>query len=324
MKQNLKKSHEHPLASVIIPTKNSEETIGKCLQAICNQQLCDFEIIIIDSGSQDRTLEIVKEYATLIKEVSPDKFSHGYVRNVGSELAKGEVLVYLNQDAIPASDLWLNNLLEPLREKDVAASYARQLPNSTTNPVERFFLFKTYSATPKIHTRKDLYKQSPENFVLLSTVSAAVKRDIWEKFRFHDKVIMSEDQELAVRLLESGYKIAYQPESEVMHSHNYSIWNLFRRYFDSGWSMVKVVKLRGSSILKSLKYPIILITETLDYIGASVINNRVYWAFYALLCNLTKALGFALGTRQKYMPKSLINTLSYTLSKKREYKLSND
>ncbi len=117
--------------SVIIPTKNAGEEFDYILRKIAQQELVnDIELVIIDSGSDDRTLEICRAYTRNIVEIPPTEFHHARTRNLGAERATGEFLVFTVQDAVPIGNHWLYKLLYPIQEGQASAVSALQIPRS--------------------------------------------------------------------------------------------------------------------------------------------------------------------------------------------------
>jgi rhamnosyltransferase len=211
--------------SIIIPARNEEENIGKCLAAVFNQDTTDeLEVIVIDSDSEDKTVEIVRSYPEVkLKEIPAESFGHGSTRNLGAEMAKGDVLVFLNADAIPVDSNWLGPLLNRLMEdKEIAGVFSRQLPKEGCHLYMVRDLAKSMPAEPFLR-----HKSSAMDFMIFSTVSCAVLKSTWERFPFKDEIIIAEDQEWAARVLAQGFKIAYEPASTVYHSHNYTPQELF-------------------------------------------------------------------------------------------------
>ena len=103
--------------SIIILTKNAGNRFDNTLKMIFSQDVENYEVIIIDSGSNDNTIEIAKRYPSRIYEISPDEFHHSKTRNLGVELAKGIFIVFLTADAIPLNDNWLSNILDNFNDK---------------------------------------------------------------------------------------------------------------------------------------------------------------------------------------------------------------
>ncbi|MFX0051759.1 MAG: glycosyltransferase [Candidatus Hodarchaeota archaeon] len=296
--------------SIIIPTKNGGVNLKACLEAVYNQNyIGEIEIIIVDSGSIDDTLSIAKHYTDRIIEINPKDFSHGYSRNLGASMSRGEYLVFCNQDVIPANAYWLSNLLEPLKEESIAASYSRQIPPLGTQCFEKIFLERHYTSTNVIHTYEGLKKRGPQEVILFSTVSGALRRIIWKKFQFDENIVMSEDQEIAFRLLKSKWQIAYQADSIVYHSNRYSFLSAFRRYFDSGWSMAYYPEYRILSPSKGVSY---LKSSCVDLLSDE--RYSLVERLRSMMYLFAKVFGFVLGQTAPYMPIGIRDKISYTRS----------
>jgi len=184
-----------------------------------------FEVIVIDSGSQDDSVAIVKENKNIrLVEIGPDEFGHGKTRNLGAKLAKGDFLVFLNADAIPQDRSWLSSLIEEFAKDDkIAGVYSRHLPRSGCH----LYMARDLQISMPAHKIEKSQVERLDYF-LFSTVSAAIRKDIWSAIPFLDEILIAEDQNWAVRVLQGGYKLVYTPASLVQHSHNYSLKELFR------------------------------------------------------------------------------------------------
>ena len=113
--------NEEILISIVIPTRNGESTIRSCFEGIFKQTLISqTEVIVLDSASSDKTLDICKEYGVRVHNIAPKDFNHGETRNVGVKLAKGEFIVMTTQDATPADKYWLETMLQHFKNKNVA------------------------------------------------------------------------------------------------------------------------------------------------------------------------------------------------------------
>jgi GT2 family glycosyltransferase len=211
--------------SIIIPAKNEEENIGKCLEAVYNQETnYRVEVMVIDSGSADRTRDMVKKYSPVrLVEIQPGEFGHGKTRNLGARDSKGDYIVFLNADAVPVDKYWLNSLIAPLtKDKKIAGVYSRHIPK------EGCYLYMARDIRESMPGKPMVRSQTKSfDFMIFSTVSCAIPRDTWSKYPFKDDIIIAEDQEWAGRVLDQGLKIVYEPTSRVYHSHNYSPRQLF-------------------------------------------------------------------------------------------------
>ena len=281
-----------------------------CLEGI-NIQLCDCEkeIVVVDSQSVDNTVDIARNYRAKIVKINAQEFTHGRARNMGASVSKGNYLVFCNQDAVPANANWLQNLILPLGRKSIAGSYSRQIAPAGVSKFESLFLQRYYPKESRINTQCMLSNR-PEDCVLFSTVSAALRRDIWNEFKFNEKIIMSEDQEIAYRILLSGYRIAYASESVVLHGHSYSLSDAFKRYFDSGWSMTGLPRIRPNNPFRNLHF-FMKIFKDIASDSATSIFTRV-----SGVMNLgARSAGFILGQLAPNLPVTLRSRLSYTMSR---------
>lgn len=178
-----------------------------------------FEIIVIDSGSTDNTPDTVKTFESVrLLEIKPEDFGHGSTRNLGAETAKGDYIVFLNADAVPVDQNWLNPLIDALKEdRGVGGVFSRHIPHEDCNLYMARDLLRAMPG--KRMVRSTARKM---DFMLFSTVSAAMRKNTWEAFPFDDDIIIAEDQQWAKRVLTDGMKIIYEPASQVRHSHNYT------------------------------------------------------------------------------------------------------
>jgi rhamnosyltransferase len=220
--------------SIVIPTKNGGEDIGACLEAVYSQKgTGPFEVIVIDSGSTDNTLEIVGRYPVRLERIPAETFHHARTRNYAAGFAKGAVLVFLSQDAIPASDTWLAALIRDFREPSVGAVYGRQLPKTESGPERRSAFAVMYGGARIVKMPMDGIGLG-HKYYHFSNANSAIRRKVWEVTRFPDELKVFEDVGIAKRILDSGWSIVYEPEAAVYHSHDFPLDMLFKRYFDIG------------------------------------------------------------------------------------------
>jgi len=226
--------------SVVIPVINAEKYLPDLLKAIFSQKpTAPDEVILVDSMSTDRTRAIGCSLPN-VRVIPIERFSHGGARNLGVREARGQIVVLMTQDALPRDASWLARLLEPFSDPDVAATYSRQEPQADANPMESYFLRTNFP--PELAVRRAKTGGAPLNLrtSFFSNVSAALRRDLLLKFPFDETLIMSEDQQVSRDLIRAGYAVVYQPSSVVLHSHNYTLPIVFRRYFDSVYSLTKI------------------------------------------------------------------------------------
>lgn len=291
--------------SVIIPTRNAGASIEKLINSLKTQTLKPSEIIVIDSSSEDNTIGLARKVGARVLVIERSAFDHGGTRNLGAKHANGDILVFMTQDALPLNEDTLRNLIYPLKDADIGASYARQIPKADATPVEVYTRLFNYPAEWIVKEKNSINLLGIKTF-FFSNVCSAVKRDAFEKVGgFPERIIMNEDMFLAAKLINNGYKIVYEPSAMVYHSHNYSPFGQFRRYFDIGvfmsrnkWIMdVATPEGEGFRYAKGLiKY---------------LVNNRLYvWIPYAMVDMIFRLAGYRFGLRERHLPGWLKRRLS--------------
>jgi rhamnosyltransferase len=255
------------------------------------------EIIILDSSSCDRTAIMASSLGCKVISIERRSFDHGGTRDLGARQASGSILVFMTQDAIPYDNTLIKNLVEPLSNEEVAASFARQIAAPGSNPPETFSRMFNYPPESQQKTKEDIAVLGIKAF-FFSNVCAAIKRSEYLKVGgFPRHIIMNEDMIIAAKLLMAGYKIAYKADALVWHSHNYSIPSYFKRYFDIGaaLSMNRWILDNVKTENEGIKF----IKEQLNYL----INNHYwYWIPYTLTLSLAKYTGYKLGLFQNILP----------------------
>ena len=226
--------------SVVVPVLNAENWIVSLLDAVFRQSHPVLEVVLVDSGSTDQTLQLASQYEK-VRVVPIHNFSHGRSRNLGVTEAKGDVVALLTQDAEPAGTEWLSELVAPLEDEHVAATFARQIPREDAAPMEQFFLQTRFP--PEASEKEWEDKTEAPSFqdeIFLSNVSSAMRREMLLEFPFDEELIMSEDQQFARDVITAGYSVVYQPGAVVIHSHTYTLMDIVRRYFDATYSLIKL------------------------------------------------------------------------------------
>jgi len=234
-------------ATVALLTFNGEEFLEELLEAVSDQKTDkNYEVLVIDSGSTDRTLEIIAKFPKVRLHKIPNKdFGHGRTRNLAVEMAGGEAVLFLTQDAVPSHRKWLDYMLEPFGLSDkVSMVFGRQIPRP-----DCFATLKREVATvfgdmgPKdsiiLHRTIDpsSYKKCSTN-TFFSDANSAVRKSAISEVPFRD-VNYAEDQALGIDMLKAGYIKAYAPLGSVIHSHNYPLKQYFTRKFDESVGLRK-------------------------------------------------------------------------------------
>lgn len=280
--------------SIIILTKNAGGVFKSVLDGVFSQNYVSFETIIIDSGSTDDTLKIAKKYPLKIFRIKPSEFGHGKTRNLGVKLAKGKYIVFLTHDAIPNNKEWLAEILKPLSDKKVAAVYGRQLPKEEENTLDKLFSLVLYGQK-EIEWTLGSYTPGDNIF---SDVNSAIKKDLLLENPYKNDIIASEDHEWANRIMQKGYKVIYQPKAEVIHSHSFNLYSLFKKYFDIGVSYKYITNFNdnASFFKKGTK---LFITEVKCLIKA----KKVYLILGVFIRDIVRFIAINLGKIESIFPK---------------------
>lgn len=303
--------------SVIIPTLNCEKTIEDLLKRLKNQTQKADEIIIVDSESNDDTAKIAEKEGAKVIKIKRRDFDHGGTRNFAVENSTGDAIIFLTQDALPYDEYFIENIVAPLKNSDVAAAYGRQIADEKAIPTEKFARLFNYPDKEFIKSKGNINELKIKAF-FFSNVCSAIRRKQFEQVgRFPSKTIMNEDMVIASRLILSGYKIVYAPNAKVIHFHNYSPIKQFRRNFDIGvffsensW-ILKYGKAEGEGI-KFLKDEIKFLC-----------HSDKKWIVYAVIDAIFRYSGYQCGLKHKFIPLFIKKRISmnpnYWLIKERRF-----
>jgi len=288
--------------SIVILTLNAGPRFGRVLDAVRSQRFDGaMETLVLDSGSTDGTRELAAGTDGVTVHPVAD-FGHGRTRNEGARLARGRFVVYLTQDAVPIGQRWLADLLAPFDHPKVAATFSRQLPYQNATPMECFFLSKRFPDVRIVRPEPTKHRLGLYS-VFFSNVSSAIRRDILSEFPFQDDLIMSEDQQFARDVIAAGWRTVYEPASVVQHSHRYTLWQVFTRYFDSLYSLKEIFgDSAGDVSIEGFKY-------TFDEFW-HVLTCHPHWLAYLVIYDACKAAGTLAGLLGDHLPISVRRALS--------------
>ncbi len=221
------------LASIIIRTLNEEKHLEDLLLALKRQECgaLRYEIIVVDSGSEDRTLEIASSYGCNLVHIAREDFSFGKSLNLGCSVASGDYLVIISGHCVPTTSTWLQGLCDPLIANRVAYTYGRQIGGEKTRYSESRIFEKYYPSNSNV----------PQEGFYCNNANAAVKKGIWEQYLFNEELTGCEDMELAKRLVEANEQIGYVAESCVYHYHDESWFQIRRRFEREAIALQKIM-----------------------------------------------------------------------------------
>jgi len=232
-----------PLVSVVIPTRDAGPQFEQTLKAIAAQAgRLAHEVIVVDSGSRDGTLDLSRRYGARIVRIPPESFNHGRARNEGVRWARGQFVILLVQDAVPADEHWMSALVGALRsDPRVAGAYSRHLGRPDSDYLSRYVAeyWHSHVGGRRVQEISDLarFRALPcslqRDYCTFNNVSSIIRRSVWEAHPF-PPIAYAEDIAWAKAVLEAGYKLVYEPASRVVHAHERPVaYELRRAYVDA-------------------------------------------------------------------------------------------
>lgn len=200
--------------SIIIRAKNEGKMLPACLRKVYSQDYRDFEIIFVDSGSTDDTIDIVKRFQNTYKnikiiEISPEEFTYGYALNIGCAYAMGEYLIALSAHAIPKSDRWLYTLIKYFEDERVAG-------------------VGNWSNKVFVQTLATFLKNPYFGF---DNANSAFRKNLWEEYKFREDMIFTEDKDWEFYFLKKGFITIYDPDVAVKHEHCENLRDIYIRSY---------------------------------------------------------------------------------------------
>jgi rhamnosyltransferase len=283
-----------PLISVVIPVKNGIDTLPSCLEGLFRQTLKDkIEVIIIDSGSTDGTLELLKKFPVRIHHLPPKEFNHGETRNLGIQLSKGMFVVMTVQDATPATDDWIEIMLSHFENPEVTGVCGQQIvrADADKNPLQWFspaseakpvlIQFKDTSAFTSLPGKKQ------HEYCNWDDVTAMYRKSDKVKLPFK-KLMFSEDTLWAKDALSHGYAIVYDYRARVYHYHHQNFKFYFKRTY-----IILYQNYKFYDYIKFPKNPFVSVPQIIMRIARKQLSfkEKINWLLYNL--NLVMASWYA-------------------------------
>lgn len=294
------------MVSVVIPTYNAAAFLPPLLRQLREQTLLH-ELIIIDSESDELTQRVFDEEELDVVRIKKSEFNHGTTRNLGVQLANYETVVFMTQDALPTSHETLQHLVTMLHSRDdIAMAYGRQLPYPETGAFGRFARLTNYPAQSVIKTKELIPIMGIRTCSCSNSFAAYRKADLLSVGGFPVDTILGEDVSVAARLILKGKGLAYCAEAEVFHSHNYTVSEEFKRYFDIGvfhQEQRYVLNEFTQAESEGFKY----VVKEWQYL---LRNGYTMLIPAQLIRTMAKYIGYRLGSWERYLPVSLKRKIS--------------
>jgi rhamnosyltransferase len=293
--------------AVVIPTLNGGETFSRVLTGLRSQSLVPQSLLVIDSGSVDDTIPRARAFNAQVHKIRAEEFNHGTTRELGRHLIKADYYIFMTQDAVPANPHLVKNLVQPLTEnQDIGLVYGRQLARPDADPLEAFNRQFNYPAISQLKREADRVRLGVKT-VFCSNACAAYRFSALAAVGGFPPVIMCEDQYVAAKMLEAGFAIYYAAEAMVYHSHDYSLIEEFKRYFDMGVFFGSRERWIVDDFGKTEREGYRLFQEARRYFARA---GKAHLIPYLLMSLLVKLIGYQLGSRERFLPVALKSRLS--------------
>jgi rhamnosyltransferase len=220
-----------PLVSIILRSFNEGWALRDTLPAVQAQEFRNWELIVIDSGSTDGSVDLIRAAnpAHFI-QIKKEEYNPSRVMNQGMQLSRSYFGIFLNADATPQGTNWLRPLVNALQDPQVAAVFGKQIPRPDCQAVFACDYERCFGPNRET-ARWDHF---------FSMVSSGIRKDIWAKRGFLEKMQYSEDDEYTRWCRAQGHRIVYCEDSVVMHSHNYTPAQAYKRMFGEGRALAAV------------------------------------------------------------------------------------
>lgn len=287
-----------PSFGIVLPTRNPGQIWDQWLSGL-EKQYVSVGGLIVDSSSDDGTNFALMPEELLLKKIPASDFNHGGTRNLAlSHLPAGtEVVVYMTQDALLADPHALSRLVSVLADPAVACAYGRQLPHADASPVAAHARLFNYPDVSRSVSLADKSRLGLKACFMSNSFAAYRVADLQAVGGFPSDVILGEDMSVAARLLMAGKSVAYVADACAHHSHNYSVMQEFRRYFDTGvfharspWLLAEF----GSASGEGLRF----VRSELAYLW----RHAPGWIPSALVRTAAKLIGYRLGRLESRWP----------------------
>lgn len=294
--------------SVIIPTCNAADWLEEQLRVLAGQTRLPDEILVVDSASTDATPEIAGRFPQVrFMGISRRDFDHGATRTLAAQAARGDILVFLTQDAIPADSSALARLTAPLADARIAVAYGRQLPHTNATPFAAHLRLFNYPDRPEAPRCFADRKRLGLHTVFCSNSFAAYRRDALEAAGFFpERLLFGEDSFTVAKMLKLGYCVQYIPGALAFHSHNYRLVDEVKRYFDTGAFHAEARELLqpfGAATGAGRRF----VLSELRYLLA---QGRYHLLPASLVRNACKFVAYQLGRQARHLPLALVTRLS--------------
>ena len=291
------------IVDAIIPVYRPGKEFYNLLEKLSSQSFPLNKIILMNTGDAPWQQEVEEKYPLCeIYLLTKEEFDHGGTRHLGTTFSNADYLLFLTQDAEPANDKLVENLVQVFSKDDaIKAAYGRQLPNDTCREIEKYTRSFNYPAESRVKSKDDLETLGIKTF-FCSNVCAMYEKETYDRLGgFIRRTIFNEDMIYAGGLIQNDYKIAYVAEAEVIHSHNYNAIEQFHRNFDLAVSQTDNPQIFAG--IRSEKEGIRLVVNTAKHL----LKVKKPWLLFPLVTTSAgKILGYKFGQNYRRLSEDFI------------------
>ena len=293
---------------LIIPIYKPDNKFLDLLRQIKKQTIKNISLLIIDSGSNDKYKNEIKDMNCLVKKIDAKTFNHGGTRQMGADMFPDkDIYIYLTQDAILADEYAINNIVKVFDNDNIGCAYGRQLPHKGATIFAIHARLFNYKNKSYIYTIKDKEKYGMKTAFNSNSFAAYRRKALKDVGGFPTDTILSEDMYVTAKMLLKNWSVAYCADAKVYHSHNYTIWQEFKRYFDIGVFHAREAWIRETFGKAEGEGKRFVISEV-----KMIIKKKPLLLFEMFFRDVMKFLGYRLGIKEKYIPKNIKKKISMT------------
>ncbi len=298
--------HKPPEIDVIITVYKPDKKFRHLLIGLHQQTLPPSRIILINTGRRYWRKEWIKGIPEAeVYHVRENEYDHGGTRCMGAELSTAAFMVFMTQDAVPADERLLSRLYHAMKDTQVAVAYARQLPNSGSNPVDAYIRRYNYPKESRKKTKKDMNTLGIKAFFCSDVCAIYRKTEYLLLGGFPKRAIFNEDMIFARKALDAGKAVYYAADAKVYHSHQDTAMQQLRRNFD-----LAVSQKQNPQVFAGISSETEGIRMVKSAAAHLIKTNQGHLLPYLLLSSAAKYTGYLLGSHYEKMPEKLIRVLT--------------
>lgn len=293
---------------IIIPIYKPDYKFIELLKKIKNQSIKNISVLLIDSGSNEAYKKEIEDMNCLVKKIDVKTFNHGGTRQMGADMfPEKDIYIFLTQDAILANEKSIENIIKVFNNSNIGCAYGRQLPHKNASLFSSHARLFNYKDKSYIYSIEDKKKYGIKTAFNSNSFAAYRKKALDEVGGFPINTILSEDMYVTAKMLVNKWSVAYCSDAIVYHSHDYTIWQEFKRYFDIGVFHSRESWIKdtfGGAEGEGKKY----IISEFKYL----IERNIMLIFPMIIRDTMKFLGFRLGMKERFISKYIKRKISMT------------